>query len=455
MLWILRLQCEQTNGNHSSDGGTIVKNASNLVRIVLVLLLLLLFVGCEKSPAEPKTESGAQSFDASEDGTTQTEEYEYVKAELKDNVLSITILSEYIDAYPMFEENRDRITFDRPYVISGLNSTYTGFYMDTMGNGYTWPYLMLLTDRGTVEHVDIADQLFSSSSETAQGGEGIAFYNCGEILQVADIISFRPADISGEFGCYHTILAADGQNREYDLMIALSLENDQQEMPPSEERAIALIKAQRSEVGGLSENALLLGTGRITYIAEEYCIVIALNGMEEDNPRYAVSKSGCIYKCAAGEKTWEPANPRARLFGRTEYEELFAIITDPASPEYLYYVQQAQYIPTPAIGLEGADPVLLVSLKDGLSIEICLADYDSDTEHYSVFDSLNEIEASEGSAFEIGVQLSDGIANLNVIGRWNDGFSDYTAVWNAHREEGGCLSTKFITGTFDDPTFIG
>ena len=132
--------------------------------ISVLLIMALLFSGCinivhENSSSERPSDSESEDIldvsDSESEDVYLEFEYEYVKAILDGNTLTVTILSGVVtDEYL----NLSGIKYDEPYPVSGLEGKYTDLFIGSMGNSVS-PFIFLLTDRGTVECVPGSDIL--------------------------------------------------------------------------------------------------------------------------------------------------------------------------------------------------------------------------------------------------------------------------------------------------------
>ena len=139
------------------------KNLGAFISVLLITALLL--SGCNNSvrkggikESSSNTEYQDNSYNSDFETTQATDleyEYEYVKAVLKDNVLTVTILSS--DAAYQYFGTDSGLRYDEPYPVYDLEHNYN-LFIGSVGSDFS-PFVFLLTDHGTVDCVPVGNIL--------------------------------------------------------------------------------------------------------------------------------------------------------------------------------------------------------------------------------------------------------------------------------------------------------
>lgn len=144
-------------------------------------------------------------------------EYEYMKAVLENNVLTITFIPNDQAAY--FQH----LGIEESYVVSGTDENYTDMIIGDIGQDIN-PCLFLLTDDRKVEYVPVGKIMTSGSVNES------SFYNLGMLDDLSDIASFRAGSVMNEYGSgYMTVFAVDLSGQEYDLSEYIRVMDEQVE----------------------------------------------------------------------------------------------------------------------------------------------------------------------------------------------------------------------------------
>lgn len=119
------------------------KNLGAFISVLLITALLL--SGCNNSvrkggikESSSNTEYQDNSYNSDFETTQATDleyEYEYVKAVLKDNVLTVTILSS--DAAYQYFGTDSALRYDEPYPVYGLEHNYIDLFIGSVGSDFS------------------------------------------------------------------------------------------------------------------------------------------------------------------------------------------------------------------------------------------------------------------------------------------------------------------------------
>ena len=432
--------------------------------ISFLLIMALLFSGCinivkengGEMPSDSESENISDVPDSESEDVYLEFEYEYVKAILDGNTLTVTILSgivtdEYLDL--------SGIKYDEPYPVSGLEGRYTDLFIGSMGNSVS-PFIFLLTDRGTVECVPVSDILYY----WVIGGRDAdpEFASVGELPNLNNVISFCERTESYEYGGYVTVYAVTADGNEVDLSFPYYYALYPQETPPTEEEAIEILKANDRFTNIeylLRQGMSIVVTGETEYICREHCLRVEAETGEGESSAweliFAVGSSGAIYEYDETVDEWIPQNMIANIFsGSEDYMNLFAIICEPDGTELenIYFSGKMEEVVVFDPMLYSEIPMLLIPLENNVNIKVKLIDFnlDGEIESETVIADLN---LSRGDVCPIYAKMMYDTSPLIITATWYDGPTEYNAVWWAvGGGEYGETYISYVTGYYEDFT---
>ena len=432
--------------------------------IPILLILLFLLTGCggsqQQDSASPSRPAFGDSLDALSsaltEGAGREYEYEYVKATLKDNALTITILSG--DAADRCPGAANGLCFDQPYPVSGLTGSYTDLFVGTMGNDVS-PFVFLLTEQGAVECVPVGEALI----EWAYGPGGVdpVFASLGELPGVSDVISFYEDTVSDEGGGYVTVFAVTAAGEEIDLSFPYDYARSPQNAPPSATEAMEILMADdpATNMSYLHEQGMLMmDAGETESLYGGYCPVIAVGTDHESEfvreKYFAVDPAGAIYDFDIMTQQWVPANMLANIYSNSQdYWDLFAIICEPNGHELndIYSTGRVEEVFISDPMLSSDTPMILLPLKNDVNIRVELVDFTPEGEIISET-VLADCTLSRGDLCAIYAKYMYDTSPLHIFATWQDGPSQFTAIWWAVGGGGvyGETYLEYITGFEED-----
>ena len=197
-----------------------------IIRVIfalLIFILLLTFAACGgqtlgvPSPAPFFTESAHPSSSESSpipkpEAVRKESATAQVRAMLENNTVTLLFDEEAVVGYFGDYWSAFGLKYNSPYIATGFNGSYTDVFIADIGQE-VYPYVVLLTEKGMVEYLDVWDGIEN----------GCHFANNGEIQGLKDIIYFREGAVpyeetgDGSVGGYMTIYAVDRDEREYDI----------------------------------------------------------------------------------------------------------------------------------------------------------------------------------------------------------------------------------------------
>lgn len=138
--------------------------------------------------------------------------YEFITAEVDENGVITVEYSSGGDEFSGLDYQRIYgFKLDTPYTVDGCFGDYKELYIGNIGSDFE-PYLLLLTEAGTLEFVD----LFSC----ARYGE----YVCGgPVYGIQGVVSLSSGIVEGGNFYYATVYARDAAGTEHDLLETLYL----------------------------------------------------------------------------------------------------------------------------------------------------------------------------------------------------------------------------------------
>jgi hypothetical protein len=183
-----------------------------LLRYAICTLLPLCFLASCSSTVSSSAEQAASQPSASpsaDESLSYT--YSYVKADLLEGKLTVTLLSDEAKKIGLPDGNDNGFSYDTPYTVQNIAGSYTKMYIGTIGQD-TAPYLFLLTTDSKVECVPVCLQIFNNTSDSP------AFSSIGLLKDISDIVSFKDETITEEDGGgYATVMAVDKKGSEHNL----------------------------------------------------------------------------------------------------------------------------------------------------------------------------------------------------------------------------------------------
>lgn len=431
--------------------------------ISVLLIMALLFSGCinivhengsSERPSDSESENILDVSDSESEDVYLEFEYEYVKAILDGNTLTVTILSGVVtDEYL----NLSGIKYDEPYPVSGLEGKYTDLFIGSMGNSVS-PFIFLLTDRGTVECVPVSDILYYWV--IGERDADPVFASIGELPNLDNVISFYEKTESYEYGGYVTVYAVTADGDEVDLSFPYYYALYPQEAPPTEEKAIEILKDNDRFTNieyWLRQGMSIVVTGETEYICREHCLRVEVGtGSEESFAGefvFAVGSSGAIYWYDETVDEWIPQNMMANIFsGSEDYMNLFAIICEPDGTELenIYFSGKMEEVVVSDPMLYSETPMLLIPLENSVNVKVEMIDFNFDGEIESET-VIADLTLSRGDVCTIYAKMMYDTSPLIITATWQDGPTEYNAVWWAvGGGEYGETYISYVTGYYED-----
>lgn len=156
----------------------------------------------------------------------------------------------------------------------------------------------------------------------------------------------------------------------------------------------------------------------------------------ESHSHFAVSPLGALYYAPdpdSGE--WIPFNGAAMAFAGAGEDDLFLVCTDDWASEYECFLQKAEFVSTPVVGLEMPKPIVVVALKDGVRLRVEL-DFEPAPDVF--YDDV----MARGQALAVSAALSAENSDLRIVAEWQG----KQAVWYADSQNGVFDYTAYIPG---------
>lgn len=427
----------------------------------VLLAMVLVLSGCGDININIGSDSGSSlplpslpgGADEQEESAGLECQTDFIRAELKNGELTVTFLSEDKEKYYLPDGDYYGFAYDTPHPVTGADSKYTDMYIGIMGQDYC-PYLFLLREDGQVEYVPIYEQLF------VEEGDAQMFSCKGLLDDVSDIVSFEqrniPFDEDEGSGGYVTVIATDSSGKEYDLSNACYFTENPKEKPPSADEAMALVSELQIVVDRLSGGLSMVCGGETQYIylggIGETCTVVELGKGSGSSfagkYKYAASGTGAVYYYDA-DMGWTAANTTAELYSGAGYDDLFVMVTDENTTEYMNYLNAGERISTPAVGLDAVSDVMLMCLANNTHFRIeLLGAYDEATDTFSNVEVYKEFDADRGDVFYISTDLAEALPPLRIVATSNESFYPMEAVWYALYDGSGENPIQYASGEY-------
>jgi hypothetical protein len=98
------------------------------------------------------------------------------------------------------------VQYNVPYTVENCYGEYTDIFVGVVGQDF-FPYAFLLTQRGTVEYVNLFDGFIAGTLS-----------NGGPVYGIGNIVGFESGTVVDEWGGgYQTVWAIDGQGEKHDM----------------------------------------------------------------------------------------------------------------------------------------------------------------------------------------------------------------------------------------------
>lgn len=432
--------------------------------ISVLLIMALMFSGCgngEKKEGEPSSKpSSSDNSNVSTPisaGSSALEcEYEYVKAILKDNVLTVTILpGSSADQYLGTDNS---LKYNNPYPVSGLEGKYKDIFVGSMGTDVS-PFVFILTEQGTVECVPVGNVLLEWENGTQESDP--VFTSIGELPGVSNITSFYEGAVSG----YTTVFAVADDGTDIDLTFPYYYALNPQDDYPSEELATAIIIENAHDAGLddiLDHGIYAMASGETVYMYGEYCSLLGVGSDYTESlwqmQPFAVGSSGAVYKYDSSTEEWIPCNMPAKIYsGSEDNNDLFSIICEPNGNELneIYFTGRMEKVVVSDPKLYSDTPMVLLPLKNNVKIKVELIDFNSDGEIISET-ILSDMTLSRGDVCAIYAKMMYDTSPLFVSASWQDGPSEFTVYWWAVGGSGyGETYIDYVAGFSAEPEANG
>lgn len=397
----------------------------------IALATAALLSGCSGQSNEAITAAATDIAKTTAQSIFKTVTHEYVTAKLESNELTLTFsLGEDGEFKNYLSES---IECGKPYPVSGLSNNYIDIYVGTMGQDIC-PFVFLLTDRKTVECVPVPDQLYYTQD----------FASIGELTGVTDVVSLRDGTVTDESGGYVNIYAVKSDGSEYDLSdVWYRMNNDPEDIIPTNQDAMDTLSSEQSVKKLLNKGMKMLATDETECIFGEMCALIAIGTDHEENfvreSYYAVSSTGAIYLFDVVDDKWVPVNMLAETYSADWNESKYlAVFSDSNTDGYDYYNRQKSIteISTPAASPYGANRVLVVPMKTGMSMRIETLNVDEKGD-ISVDSVVKTIEkTTRGEVYAISVTISETIPTLRIVAEDEYSFCEWYAVYDGENGNG-------------------
>ncbi len=386
-----------------------------------------------EAESEPSSEPAtAESSDASEPELFKEYEYEYVRATLKGNELTVTILSG--DSADKSFGTSGGLRYDEPYPVTGVTGSYTDVFVGSIGNSIM-PYIFLLTEQGTVECVTVADNLIKW--ETGNRAGDPEFTDIGELPGVNNVVSFYAGTAMDDDIGYGTVFAVTAEGNEIDLSTPCYFAINPQIAPPGDEAAIEILVGNAQAIGLedlLGRGMIMKGIGGTEYIDEEYCSLIAVGTDSEESfvqeQLFAVSSSGAVYKFDAAADKWTASNKLAEIYSNNnDFWNLFSIICEPNGNELDEINPVGSLEEVDVTGFIHSDtPMILLPLKNNVRIKVEQIEF-TDEGVVKSDDVLADLTLNKGDLCAVYTKIMYDTSPLFIFATWQDGEEEYNAGW--------------------------
>lgn len=417
------------------------KNLGAFISVLLITALLL--SGCNNSvrkgeikESSSNTEYQDNSYNSDFETTQATDleyEYEYVKAVLKDNVLTVTILSS--DAAYQYFGTDSGLRYDEPYPVYGLEHNYIDLFIGSVGSDFS-PFVFLLTDHGTVDCVPVGNILLDWLIGPRE--EDLVFTATGELPSVNNAVAFYEGPLSYEGGDYTTVFAVIDHGNDVDLTLPFYYATHPQDAPLSEDEAMEILVRNEQEANPdylSGQNMSMRETGETERIYGDYCSLIAVGSDSSENfvqeQLFGVGASGAIYEYDVYTDSWLPYNALAEIYSKSEdSQDLFAIICEPNGNEldYIHTNGRMEELVISDPGLYSDTPMILLPLKNNVNIKVELIYYsvNGGIESETV---LYDLDLSRGDMCTIYGKMTYDTSPLLILATWQDGPSEFNGIW--------------------------